>query len=120
MTSQRRQAGWAFFPSRVFVFLCAMGVPALWAVHHVSPSEHVDAFVNIRAKASLESDTVGELHKGERAELLERLPRWYRVRLQDGTSGFVSKSWVRVEKGLADRQPDELRIHFLNVGTGTW
>jgi len=51
--------------------------------------------------------------------LLERVPRWYRVRLGDGTTGFVSKSWVRVEKDLADRQSNEIRIHFLNIGAGT-
>ena len=98
--------------------VCSVCAPALWA-DHVTPSGRVESLVVVREEASLASDRVGELHKGQRAVLLDRVPRWYRVRLEDGTTGFVSKSWVRVEKDLADRQPDELRIHFLNIGAGT-
>jgi competence protein ComEC len=47
------------------------------------------------------------------------VPRWHEVRLPDGTTGFVSKAWTRVTHAVAARAEDELRIHFLNVGTGS-
>jgi competence protein ComEC len=51
--------------------------------------------------------------------LVGSMPLWYEVQLPDGTRGFVSKAWTTVVRALAARQPDEMRLHFLNVGAGT-
>ena len=46
-------------------------------------------------------------------------PGWREVRLDDGRSGFVSKSWTVVVPGPPPGGEQELRIHFLSVGAGT-
>ncbi len=56
---------------------------------------------------------------GQALPLVRTLPRWYEVQLPGGVTGFVSKSWATVLRGLAPHQPDELRTHFLNIGAGS-
>ena len=38
---------------------------------------------------------------------------------QTGSTGFVSRRSRTVSRALEPRQPDELRIHFLNIATGS-
>ncbi len=57
----------------------------------VTPSERVKDSVTVRAAPSAASATVGTLRFGEAAELLDEAPRWLKVRLSDGTVGFVNK-----------------------------
>lgn len=41
---------------------------------------------------------IAELRPGDRARLVDAtVPRWYEIRLADGTRGFVSRSWTEVE-----------------------
>src|SRR5713226_2136008 len=62
----------------------------------VTPSERVKDSVTVRAAPSAASATVGTLRVGEAAELLDEVPRWLKVRLSNGTEGFVSKAWTTV------------------------
>lgn len=71
--------------------------PALaGAADAVVASERVESFVIVREAASRTSPRVGELRPGERADYLGAAPSWRRVRLADGTLGFVSEAWTRV------------------------
>jgi beta-lactamase superfamily II metal-dependent hydrolase len=85
----------------------------------VVPSERVTTFVHIRAESRADSAERGRLQIGQSLPLVGSVPRWYEVQLPDSTTGFISKAWTRVTHGLAARQEDELRIHILNIGTGT-
>jgi hypothetical protein len=76
----------------------------------VVPSERVTTFVYVRAEPDAQSDERGRLRKGQSLPFVASVPRWYEVRLPDGTIGFVSKAWTRVTHALAARAEDELRI----------
>jgi beta-lactamase superfamily II metal-dependent hydrolase len=86
----------------------------------VVPSDRVVNSVTVRAEPRTGSgaDVLGALRPGESAELLSSTARhWRRVRLDNGTEGFVSKSWTRV---VPDVPPttQNLEIHFIDVGQG--
>jgi len=111
---------------RLFATLLLVLVPLTGRADLVTPSNRVTTHLIVRAQPSGQSAQVGTLQPGERADLLERVPRWYKVRLPSGQEGFVSKSWSAVlpesapsTSGLAIKQADEMRIHFFNIGTGT-
>lgn len=108
---------------RVVVFLTIVLLSASLALaqpeERVVPSERVTTFVFIRAQPTASSAERGRLEIGQSLPLVGSVPRWYQVRFPDGTTGFVSKSWTRVTHGLRARQEDELRIHFLQVGSGS-
>jgi Mg-chelatase subunit ChlD len=82
-------------------FLLLIGIATIapawtaWA-DGVVPSERVRSRVMVREGATAESHSVGSLQPGERAELLGQQPDWRRVRLEDGTEGFVSATWTVV------------------------
>lgn len=67
-----------------------------WAMADVvTPTDQVTKYVIVRSAPSTSSGTPrGRLNPGDRAELLESIPSWYRVRLSDGTRGYVSKRWT--------------------------
>jgi hypothetical protein len=49
----------------------------------------------------------GQLRKGETATLIEPVRHWYKIRLADGTEGFVSKGWsqrLATPEGLRQRR----------------
>jgi hypothetical protein len=102
----------------VAVAVLVLGRPT-FAQDLVVPSERVTSFVNIRSRPSASAPEIGRLEPGESPPLVPDVPRWYEVRLPDGAPGFVAKSWTTISQALAPRAEDELRIHFLNVGTGS-
>jgi competence protein ComEC len=85
----------------------------------VVPSDRVTTFVHIRSAPRASSTERGRLQIGDSLPLIQSVPRWYEVRLPDGTTGFVGKAWTTVTHPLTARAENELRIHFLNIGTGT-
>jgi len=86
----------------------------------VVPSERVVTFVNVRQGPSIGTPAVGALNKGEHAALLGAVPLWYRIRLSDGSEGFVSKAWTKVAPAPALPSAGDVpfKVHFLDVGTG--
>lgn len=85
----------------------------------VLPDPRVVHFVHVRERPTTSSDSIARLHPGDRARLVAAtVTRWYEVELADGTRGFVSRSWTRIETALRHRRLDELRIHLVNVGPG--
>lgn len=51
-------------------------------------------FLRVREKASTSSKEVSQVKPGDELVLLEELPSWNRVRLPDGTEGYVSTSYI--------------------------
>jgi uncharacterized protein YgiM (DUF1202 family) len=55
-------------------------------------TEIVLAFVNLRQEPSMEGKIIRVLKKGTRLIILEEKAGWLRVRLEDGTEGWVGKA----------------------------
>ena len=70
---------WRAFP--VFLALLLISVPA--NADRVIPSSRVTSHLNVRQQPNVNSATVGILRPNESAELVERVPYWYHVRLND-------------------------------------
>ena len=76
--------------------------------------------VVVRARPTAGSPAVGRLPPGGSAELVAALPGWYRVRLADGTQGFVSRRWTDVAPAPvpAPGSDDRFLVEAVDVGTG--
>jgi beta-lactamase superfamily II metal-dependent hydrolase len=100
----------------VVILAGLLGPPGLGAQEtFVVPVDEVVSRVVVRSGPSAETADVGSLRPGSRAVLLGAVPRWYRVRLADGTEGFVSKRWTRV---IPTEEPLSFEVHVIDVGTG--
>lgn len=86
------------------------------ASHRVKPSDRVVNFVHVRELPSAESSSIGQLRPGEEAHLMVSVPHWHRIRLGDGTEGFVSKTWTEIVAHAGE--PVRFQVHFLDVGAG--
>jgi beta-lactamase superfamily II metal-dependent hydrolase len=85
----------------------------------VVPTSEVTNRVVVRAGPSSQTADVGSLRLGEKAELLGSVPSWYRIRLANGTEGFVAKRWTRVDSVAAPAlAPTSFTIDAVDVGTG--
>lgn len=82
--------------SGVLVLLAAVYCSNPLLADTVMPSERVRNSVVVREGPSTQSRAIGGLHSGDEAELVGDLPRWFKVRLDNGTEGFVSKAWTTV------------------------
>jgi uncharacterized protein YgiM (DUF1202 family) len=60
----------------------------------IVPADRVVNAVNVREQPTAASTIVGQLPKGQQAVLLLDVPSWYKIRLANGTEGFVSKAWT--------------------------
>jgi hypothetical protein len=62
----------------------------------VAPTDRVTSYVVVRRGPSSESQAVGRLQPGDVAETVDGgdIPRWLKVKLADGTVGYVTKAWV--------------------------
>ena len=102
---------------KYFVGLLAVtiGIGTAAAAPSVQPSERVKRNVVVRSAPTTESSPVNALNPGEQLELIREVPRWYEVRLPDGGTGYVSKTWtVAVDvdgEGV-------VRVHFIDVDQG--
>jgi beta-lactamase superfamily II metal-dependent hydrolase len=104
----------------VFVIAALAPLPAARLVFadDVMPSERVAIHVNVRELPSSDAKEVEKLAVGERATLLNAVPRWRKIRLSNGVEGFVSKAWTVVTPVRVVPPEERLSIHFLNVGAG--
>ena len=96
----------------LIALVCA--APA-FAQEVVVPSDRVTTHVNIRAAPDADSMEIGQLGIDQSLPRIQSVLRWYEIRLPDGRSGFVAKSWTILTQLLAPRKKDELRIHFLRA-----
>jgi len=91
------------------------------AAAQVTTAPFVTRGVHVRAQPrGAPSPIVGSLAPGARVELLESVPYYYRVRLPDGRTGYVSKRYTdeAPSAAFAAAAAAPLRLHFIDVGQG--
>lgn len=83
----------------------------------VVPIDEVVNSVNVRERAAPTANNpiLGTLSPGESGEFLESDRHWYKVRMNNGIEGFVSKRWTKIISEIAN---NTLEIHFMDVGQG--
>jgi len=59
--------------------------------------------VNIRTKPDLSSDVITRLDNGTKLDVYERTSEWYRVKLSDGTFGWVYKTYLTIRDSNTSR-----------------
>src|SRR5437762_5549578 len=67
---------------------------ALLRAASVTPSDEVVTYVVVRALHSTKSAKIGKFSPRDRAEVLEAVPQWKKVKLVNGLVGYVSAKWV--------------------------
>jgi hypothetical protein len=99
-------------------------LPLAGHADQVVPADKVEDSVNIRLNADATSDVVGKLRQGESLTLISSIDGWHEVRLEGGTSGFISSDWSRVvadsavapaEEAVADEAVEALVEEALEV-----
>ena len=100
-----------------FWILVLCSLPAAQAVlaAEVTPSARVESFVSVRS-APENGELLATLPVGQTAELLATLPAHYQVRLADGTTGFVLRSYTSVIEtpGAAAVRAGELALQAVS------
>lgn len=74
--------------------LTTIATPVITQTPEVVVKETPTGFLRVRDKASLTGKEIAQVKPGDKLILLEELTGWDRVRLADGTEGFVSSSYV--------------------------
>lgn len=72
----------------------AIETPAITQTPEVIVKQTPTGFLRVRDKASLSGKEIAQVKPGDSLVLLEELEGWDRVRLSNGTEGFVSSSYV--------------------------
>lgn len=98
------------------LILVLAAAPAV-ASPYIVPSDRVVRSVNVRASPDSNTAAIARLKPGDKAELLETIPAWYRVRLVDGPEGYVSRAWADEINPESAFRP-EFFVHMIDVGTG--
>lgn len=109
------------FPIHFSSFVLALFILSYSIAAHaerVRPKSDVVTGVNVRAEAAGGSASLRLLRPGEHLPYDGSVPRWHRVRLEDGRPGFVSKRWTEVIPDPVTSTATQFAIHFLDVGTG--
>ena len=96
----------------LFIFFVFSGLPAYADL--VMPSSRVTSHLNVRQQPDVSSPVVGTLSPGESAELTGSVPHWYKVTLNNGTQGFVSKAWAQVVAGVEEAERT-IRVGSWNI-----
>jgi SH3-like domain-containing protein len=77
--------------------LLLFALPFASAADVVVPVDSVASYVNIRQSPEASADIVGRLQKGVPMNLVQTVPGWHEVELdEEGTTGFVSSDWSSV------------------------
>lgn len=108
-----------FLLTRLAVIAVGGFYVAMAAADIVVPKEQNGVDVSIRESGSSQSDEIGMLPFGESREWIQSTTHWYEIRMTNGRSGFVSKRASRLVRTPPEKDVDELRIHYLNVGSGS-
>lgn len=101
------------------LLILLLSIPQASFAEIVAPRDSVTSYVTIRESGTTRSQKIGELAPGEFLAYAGSVPNWHKVRLVDGTIGFVSKRWSQViEENSAHFDAGSFEVHFLDVGTG--
>jgi competence protein ComEC len=100
--------------------LCLAWLPLAVHASEVVPSERVKRNVIVRLEASTQSPAIDRLSPGESAVFVADLPGWYQVRLTDGRTGYISKTWSTLIGGgdTLTASGGPYLIHIIDIGTG--
>lgn len=104
----------------IFPLLCTLLVPTSAFAQTITPTERVRTNVVVRATPSTRAAAIAALLSGQQLTLKRDLPYWYEIELSDGTIGYVSKTWTRIDIATA-QQPTgaaAYTIEAADVGTG--
>jgi hypothetical protein len=71
--------------------------------------------VKVRHRPDLDSPAIGSLNYNESAELLESLPYWYHIKLDNGVPGYISRAWTR-RLSEAEGDGEVVRIGYWKIG----
>lgn len=108
--------GMRYFATIIFIIF--ISIDSLLAASIVVPADRVTT--GVRVRENIDSKHPSQfLNKGESAEYIKSIPRWHKVKLDNGYTGYVSKSWTKLINALQDKKKDEIRIHTLPIGAGT-
>jgi Deoxyribonuclease II/Bacterial SH3 domain len=92
----------------IYVTVLIFFVIVLWAaLSHaatVTPSDAVATYVVVRALPSTKSAKIGKFSPGYRAEVLEAVPQWEKVKLANGLVGYVSAKWVTEAEPMSPKR----------------
>ena len=84
-----------------FGFLFSLMYFSLAYGDKVIAHQRVTNYVNIRKAPSLNSPVIGNLRPQEQLDYMDSVDGWYKVQINDGKSGFVSKKWTKVVSVLS-------------------
>ncbi len=71
--------------------------------------------VKVRHRPDLDSPAIGSLQYNESAELLESLPYWYHIQLNNGVPGYISRAWTR-KLSEAEGDGEVIRAGYWKLG----
>lgn len=74
--------------------LSTISTPSITTTPEVEVLQTPTGFLRVRDKPSLSGKEIVQVKPGDRLILLEELSGWIRVRLSDGTEGYVSSTYV--------------------------
>lgn len=74
--------------------LTTVSAPVITQTAEVIVKQTPTGFLRVRDQGSLSGKEIGKVNVGDKLILLEEQGSWYRVRLSDGTEGFVSATYV--------------------------
>ena len=63
------------------------------------------ATLNVRSAPSLDGDILTQIKKGDRLAILQNSDDWIRIRLNDGTIGWVSRPLIAIDGQQAAKAP---------------
>jgi len=73
--------------------LFILALPLLAGADVVVPVDEVGTYVKIRKAPDAGAEAVSRLHKSKPRQLVETMPGWHGVELDDGSTGYVSSDW---------------------------
>lgn len=74
--------------------LTTISTPPITITPEIMVKDTPTGFLRVRDKPSLLGKEIAQVKPGDKLVLLEELPAWDRVRLQDNTEGYVASSYV--------------------------
>ncbi|RJP21928.1 MAG: SH3 domain-containing protein [Candidatus Abyssobacteria bacterium SURF_5] len=82
----------------------------------IIPVGQVTNRVRVRHRPDTDSPAIGSLRFNESAELLESLPYWYHIKLDNGVPGYVSRAWTR-KVSEAEGDGEIVRAGYWKIGS---
>ncbi|MFK5948911.1 MAG: MBL fold metallo-hydrolase [Methylococcales bacterium] len=98
------------------VILLTFVSSTLLAEIRIAPSDRVKNYISVKEAPESGTRIVDKLLKGQSATYLSDESHYYKVKLDNGSEGFVHKSWSK--KLTTTTNTGELEVHFIDVGQG--